>query len=846
MKIKKKNNKNSNKLFSFLKSLSFFIIILQIIVITILFSYYFNSGLSQKISFERVKNKIFKVIGFDYQDLKTLPEIYSGIITSYFNNDLPEIDVSLSQESLIDLDIQRKKRLQNLEYEEWKYVNGNLNFNNQKYKIKVRPRGARKLHYIDFNKMSFRIDMRGGRYFQGIEEFNLHKPLLRNYIHEWIFHKMLNENGIFTPNYYFVNLKINGSPRGIYALEETFSKELIERNNNRFGPVFEFDSKVGVNKDISKALLVYNEKFWLREENKKFYSNALYVLENFLKNDDIFHNYVDIEKWAKFFAISDLTRAYHATVKHSVRFFFNPVTAKIEPIPFDGHIGTGDFISFLLLDFTKSETRGCYWICYEKPFYERFFKNLDGTLRNDFIQKYLETLKKVSDEKYLISFFENHKSYIKKMNNLFYREGSKKDLIFYEGISRYFFNKSYYFDRALEIKNRINSENLKNSIKIKNLAELKNLKFLNRKNGIPVYLESLDCGETIKIQKYFYLDEIIKTNIPSNFFCKNGKFLINNKIKNIPIDNSEEFSIKKKKELNNFITVQENIMIQGDYQFKENTIFNKNSKFVVTKNSNIKLNNNIIIFDGSKFDFQGSKNEKINIVGPGSLVFKDTEGKITGTILKNLTQTNIFGHILYSGINILNSNILLDEVIIKDIEIEDGINFVHSTAIIGKLIFSNIKFDALDADFSTIKFDQINCQNIGNDCLDTSGSKVSGKKISAYKIGDKALSFGEASNINIEKVNINNSFLALATKDGSNVTIKNFNIEDNKFDIALYKKKEFYTKRTRLKINKINIPKDLSSIKILKNQESLLNLENFKQKNARIINSKEILNIISQ
>ena len=38
--------------------------------------------------------------------------------------------------------------------------------------------------------------------------------------------------------YFFVNLSLNDTNQGIYAVEEGFSKELVERNKKRNGPIF--------------------------------------------------------------------------------------------------------------------------------------------------------------------------------------------------------------------------------------------------------------------------------------------------------------------------------------------------------------------------------------------------------------------------------------------------------------------------------------------------------------------------------------------------------------------------------------------------------------------------------
>ena len=54
----------------------------------------------------------------------------------------------------------------------------------------------------------------------------------------WIyFHKYLKAQNLIALKYFFINLSLNDSDQGIYAVEEGFSKELIERNKKRNGPI---------------------------------------------------------------------------------------------------------------------------------------------------------------------------------------------------------------------------------------------------------------------------------------------------------------------------------------------------------------------------------------------------------------------------------------------------------------------------------------------------------------------------------------------------------------------------------------------------------------------------------
>ena len=71
--------------------------------------------------------------------------------------------------------------------------------------------------------------------------FSLQHPNTRGFLKEYIFYKIAKNFDLISLRYFFVNLTINGQNKGIYALEEHFSKYLIENNNRREGPILKFD-----------------------------------------------------------------------------------------------------------------------------------------------------------------------------------------------------------------------------------------------------------------------------------------------------------------------------------------------------------------------------------------------------------------------------------------------------------------------------------------------------------------------------------------------------------------------------------------------------------------------------
>ena len=131
-----------------------------------------------------------------------------------------------------------------------KFSRATLNYKDDDYNIKLRVKGDRVLHWYDKKQTSYRIDLRGDDRIWGLEEFSVQKPITRNYIYEYIFHKILEANNLIGLKYFFINLSLNDTDQGIYAVEEGFSKELIERNKKRNGPIFGVEDSVSLNYPI--------------------------------------------------------------------------------------------------------------------------------------------------------------------------------------------------------------------------------------------------------------------------------------------------------------------------------------------------------------------------------------------------------------------------------------------------------------------------------------------------------------------------------------------------------------------------------------------------------------------
>ena len=384
MLIKKKNSFKiiKNKLFENIKNFVFYLFCFQVIVFLSIFVWYQLSPIKKVYTPEKITNLIssviFKTTGLEAK--KSTNYLNSYIKSIYFNllpPKIPKLYLNLNQKSVIALEFQRQNRanFENLNKEDRslveKYVNGTLLYEQSEYPVKLRVKGDREIHFSEPDITSYKIDITSDDRLNGLEEFSIQKPIARNYIYEYIFQKLNKESEIISLDYSIVNFFVNGIDRGIFVIEEGFSKELLEKNGRRNGPIFGINDRQGRNfpEIIFEA---YSELDWYLNDPDKIKSGYS-ILNSFKENKaGDYENFINWDQWAKYFAVSDLLETYHGVLPRSARFYYNPIIGKIDPISFDGHKGTGDFSNFIILDFLN-ERSSCSWICDERDWFLKFF-----------------------------------------------------------------------------------------------------------------------------------------------------------------------------------------------------------------------------------------------------------------------------------------------------------------------------------------------------------------------------------------------------------------------------------------------------------------------------------------
>jgi len=837
--------KKTLDIFNYIVKFCGYIFLLSLAIVIL---FYYSSNISKTYNlnslFFKINDKIInRYLGLDFRKSSDYFSIIKFNLFNYFRiNELENLYLILDQETIIGLESQREiKREFNgpIPDELKKWFPASLKLNSEKIKAKIELKGNRPIHWQNPRETSYKIDIKGENRIWKMEEFSLQKPITKNYTYEFIFHRLFDYIDLINIEYFFINLFFNDQNYGVYAVEESFSKEVIERNNKRNGPIFSLkDEKGEYFPEVSYEL--YSKEFWIKS-NPLLVKNLFSVLNNL--GDDIINinSYFDMDKWARYFAAIDLTGAYHGSLLKSVKLYYNPVTALFEPIGYDLHLGAGTFDDFIFSDFISKERPNvlCNFICDHEQWYMLFFKKKNGELNNEFLKKYLFYLKEYSSEKFISEFLYQNQDNIKKINNAIYKEYSKTDKISWIGLGLFVYDESYLFKRASLIKSRIDSINL-NTLdisRIENRIYFKDYKFSN----FPVLARTDNCDSKNEIKELYFAGNM-ETKLSSSckkivFFDNKGNDKILDLDENLRLSNKIFLDLK-----NNFLKVQDykNLKRISHNEFKledkellieKNTFIHEEQKIFISNNSIINIINGATLFIEGEIIYE-NKDNNLNLIFSsdftGSLLFNNNKFNLKNIIFKNLNKPNLENYILYGGVNFINSNINLENIFIENSMNEDGINIINSKAKIKDIYFNDIFADAFDLDFSDLEFENITCNNTSNDCLDVSGSEVFGRSLISKNSGDKGLSVGENSNIKIKNIELYNNNVGIAVKDGSVAILDNIKVRSNIFDIAIFNKKKEYS-NPKLKANMIN---EVDKNKILqsKNSDLVINSVNYKSK----------------
>ena len=261
--------------------------------------------------------------------------------------EIKQIEITLDQEDLEGIAQHRANALYRgriLPDDEENYK-ATLFADGEEQKIKIRLKGGYTDHIMS-SKWSFRISVEDGAAW-GMEKFSIHRPEARNGIYEYLMHSMYDELGGVSAYYDFAQVIINGEYWGVYAIEQSSNKLMVENSLKREGAIItvegNYKSYRSVYYNSSNLNVEDYSPFKIVSQNKTLSSENLYNYSQYaidayykaIKAQVPASEVYDYDLYAKYMAMTDIFKGNHGLNYANSLFYFNPITAKLEPISFD-------------------------------------------------------------------------------------------------------------------------------------------------------------------------------------------------------------------------------------------------------------------------------------------------------------------------------------------------------------------------------------------------------------------------------------------------------------------------------------------------------------------------------
>ncbi|MDA3817700.1 MAG: right-handed parallel beta-helix repeat-containing protein [Prolixibacteraceae bacterium] len=729
------------------------------------------------------------------------------------------------------------------------YMNSLVFADDDYYESEIRLKGDW-LDHIQGDKLSFRVKLKTGFAWRGMTNFSIQTPKARNFQHEWVLHKMLLNNDLLTTRFGFTPVYVNGVSKGIYAWEEHFAKQLVESSNRREGPIVRFDESMVwdivnlANKNDSAYSIPYFETVKITPFKqgsvlkkpllKSEFSEALSLMHQmqFRKSDvsDIF----DIHTLAGFFAYNLLNEAYHGLAWHNIRYYYNPVLCRLEPLTYDG--GYLDNIAFNDRKFF-GQLNGITEVEHNTHETLHFWPLSDP----EFMKSFYDYASLVSSDSFLNNQFEEIDGQLKHDEQLL-----KKEYPYYNYSNAHILNRANHFNNLLP--------NLKEALTDSSYFEkARNIKFKPFKpskiyldeiigyqihvyrsqtaNGEPLLEVANFYGDTIKVlsgkmnsdvfdQKYN--DPLVVAPISEPYLAE--KFEVPNHydevIVEIPsVDKSIFIPITPWAAPKALSSRQE---VEQTVSFPQTNYYSINNK-TIRFSGNININSHIIIPKGYKVEFKagthiditnsatfvsyspvffnGTPENPISVVSSDNSAkgFNVIQAKHKSTLnyvrFDGLSNLEFGGWVTPAAVCFYESDVkMYNAEFARNVGVscDDALNVVRSNFDVDNCRFIEANSDAFDSDFCTGTVTNSLFERPGNDAIDFSGSEIEITGCTITEAGDKGVSGGEGSTLVVKNTSITGSNIGIASKDKSVVTVYDSHVTGNLYGLSAYVKKPEY------------------------------------------------------
>ncbi|MCB0845370.1 MAG: CotH kinase family protein [Bacteroidetes bacterium] len=754
---------------------------------------------------------------FDDLEIHHIDKNYAKSLSAKVDTVLPKLHLHIDQVGMRKLNRLREKALDShiLITPQDPWVNGKIVEGEETTPVELRLKGDW-VDHLRTDKWSFRIKVKPPFAWERLITFSIQNPRSRYYLHEWLYHQLLTQEDILTTRYDFAHITLNDEPKGVYAYEEHFEKQLAEFRSRREGPILkiseegvwnarkrrqDFDHATEVEDEMNTYEAAEIEPF---RESKTLknpqlnlqFQQAKILLDQFKFGTKTVSEVFDIDRLAKFYALVDLTRAYHSLIWHNMRFYYNPVTSKLEPIGFDGFTEVG------AMKYSYRPLVGTMVVDEENIFKHKIHASAFDD--PDLVEKYIFYLNKFSQPAYLNAFFLSVKEPMETRLKLIQPE-----------YTDYHFNPEDWKERATQIQALLRPLG-ESALKVYTGEKEGALKLLNYHL---LHVKVIGFGNSSQkmndsLENHLFLPSFDKNKLPvfSEIKAPAGAKYVFYQVPGLP----EVYSVKispwqisgaqtPAQSIFENVAIQSNDLYQvegdrihfppGDYQITEDLVFPEGYHIIFSPGVRLDFTKGAAFISRSPVQMSGSVEEPI--------IVQSSDGTGQGFSIFQANGSSALNYVRFEGMNTLSrkgwgltgavtfyeSPVEISHSAFTNNHCEDGLNLVRSKFQLSNSTISNTFADGLDVDFGNGNIVACNFRKTGNDGADFSGSHVVIEECNFEMVGDKGISVGENTTIRATNVIIDGAVTGVASKDLSLLRLYNPVIRNCQTALAAYQKK---------------------------------------------------------
>ncbi len=706
----------------------------------------------------------------------------------------------------------RQKALQKgiLEVTDNDWVKGRLLTKGKTIHAKFRLKGDWTDH-LTGRKWSFRVKTAKTRFWNRIRTFSVQRPESRAFLREWLYHRLLLDQGGLAPRYGFLYLKINGEDKGIYAWEEFFEKQLLEYHHRHEGPILKFNED-GFWEDMARGGADTLTPYYAVSLIKPFKSGRTLsdpgLRTQFLRAQGLMDAYrkasapvadlFDLPSVARFFALTDLTQAYHALRWHNLRFYYNPLTARLEPVAFDGFGEEPMPWPDPFIGFRQGN---------ERLFREQGEALLTGQFFRDtaFYRMYIKTLYRYTSPRWLDSVLAALAPALRGYEKILRSEYPDYHFSVQELIHR----AEDLRHRLLPGKNtalqafRIASRGPQQTLVLKNIHAL----------PLEVFAIGLEADEPGQYIRRAYLAPSARPEEgawDTLRFTGEGDYLFYrvpgiDSVFSVPVTDYPppapvDFPETALQAQPGLFTIEngEVVFREGIHEVSADLFIPADYRVILPAGTTLELVHGAAFVSYSPVEIRGTEQEPV--------IIRSSDRTASGFSLIQAKGSSLFSYAVFEGLNALDrdgwtltgsvtcyeSPVRIEHCRFSDNPCEDALNIVRSEFSITGCRFARTQGDALDLDFSDGSIANTRFSDIGNDAMDFSGSRVQVDSCRVSHAGDKGLSAGEESHIRASRLLVEHTLRAVTAKDLSVLTLDSLTLRDCLYGFVAFQKKPEY------------------------------------------------------